>query len=39
VRKQEGKNPLGRPRRRSEFDVKIDLEELDMGWIYLAQNW
>jgi hypothetical protein len=36
---EERKRSLGRPRRRSEFYVKIDLKEIDMHWIYLAQDW
>ena len=39
VRKQEGKSPLGRPRRRCEFYVKMDTKEIDMDLIYLAQYW
>ena len=34
--KSEGKCPLGRPRRRREDDIKIDLQEVGcevMGWI------
>jgi hypothetical protein len=40
VGKPEGKRPLGRPRRRWEENVKIDLQEVgcgDMDWIELAQ--
>jgi len=39
VRNQERKSPLGRPRRKCEFYVKMDLKEIDMDWIYLAQDW
>jgi hypothetical protein len=39
VRKQEGKKPFGRLRRRCGFYVKMDLKEIDMDWIYLAQDW
>jgi hypothetical protein len=39
VRSQEGKSPLGRPRRKCEFYVKMDLKEIDVDWIYLAQDW
>ena len=37
--KPEGKRPLGRPRRRWEDKVKIDIQEVgygDMDWIELA---
>ena len=39
VGKSEGKRPLGRPRSRSEDNIKIDLQEVGsegMNWIYLA---
>ena len=39
--KLEGKRPLGRPRRRWENNIKIDLKELEcdvMDWIDLAQD-
>ena len=39
--KSEGKRPLGRPRRRWEENIKIDLQDLgckDMDWIDLAQD-
>jgi len=42
VGKPEGKRPLGRPRRRWEDNIKIDLKEVGCGgmdWIGLAQNW
>ena len=41
VGKPEGKSPLGRPRRRSEDNIVIDLEEVGcegMDWIDLAQD-
>jgi hypothetical protein len=41
VRKPEGKRPLGRPRRRWEDNIKMDLQEMGCGvveWIELAQN-
>jgi hypothetical protein len=41
VGKPEGKTPLGRPRRRWEDSIKVDLEEVGCGgmdWIELAQN-
>jgi hypothetical protein len=36
----DGKRPLGRPRRRWEKNIKMDLQEVRygvMGWIELAQ--
>jgi hypothetical protein len=39
--KPEGKRPLGRPRRRWEDGIKIDLREIGFGvvdWIPLAQD-
>jgi hypothetical protein len=41
VGKPEGRRPLGRPRRRWEDNIKIDLQEVgwgDMDWINLAQD-
>ena len=40
VGKPEGKGPLGRPSRRWEDNIKMDLQELDggMDWINLAQD-
>jgi len=41
VGKLEGKRPLGRPRRRWEENVKMDLQEVGcevMAWIDLTQN-
>jgi hypothetical protein len=41
VGKREGKSPLGRPRRRWEYNIKMDLQDLeckDLDWIELAQN-
>jgi hypothetical protein len=41
VRKPEGKRPLGRPRRRREDNIKMDLQEVGcwgMDWIELAQE-
>jgi len=41
VGKPEGKKPLGRPRRRWEDDIKMDLQEVKCGvvdWIELAQG-
>ena len=41
VGKPEGKRPLGRPRRRGEDNIKMDLEEVGGGrgdWMELAQD-
>jgi hypothetical protein len=41
VRKPEGKRPLGRPRRRWEDNIKMDLQDVGCGcmhWIELAQD-
>ncbi|KAJ4438188.1 hypothetical protein ANN_14127 [Periplaneta americana] len=41
VGRPEGKRPLGRPRRRWEDNIKMDLREVgydDRGWINLAQD-
>jgi len=41
VEKPEGKRPLGRPRRRWEDNVKMDLQEVGFGgvdWIELAED-
>ena len=41
VEKPEGKRPLGRPRRRWEDNIKMDLQEVGCGgmdWIELAQD-
>ena len=40
VGKPEGKRPLGRPRRRWEDNIKMDLQEVGGGgdWIELAQD-
>jgi hypothetical protein len=41
VGKPEGRRPLGRPRRRWEDNIKIDLREVGWGgadWIDLAQD-
>ena len=41
MEKPEGKRPLGRPRRRWEDNIKLDLQEVGCGgvdWIELAQD-
>jgi hypothetical protein len=41
VGRSEGKRPLGRPRRRWEDNIKMDLREIRIdgaNWIQLAQN-
>jgi hypothetical protein len=41
VGKPEGKKPLGRPRRRWEDNIKMDLQEIGCGgmdWLELAQD-
>jgi hypothetical protein len=42
VGKPEGKRPLGRPRRRWEDEIRMDLREIGLGvcvdWIRLAQD-
>ena len=41
VGKPEGKRPLGRPRRRGEYNIKMDLQEVGSGcgdWMELAQD-
>jgi len=42
VGKSEGKRPLGRPRRRWEDNIEMDLQEVGGGcgdWMELAQDW
>jgi hypothetical protein len=39
--KPQGKRTLARPKRREEYDIRIDLIETDregMDWIHLCQN-
>jgi hypothetical protein len=41
VGRPEGKRPLGRPRRRWEDNIEMDLREIgfgDVDWIHLAQD-
>jgi hypothetical protein len=41
VGKPEGKRPLGRPRRRWDYNIRMDLQEVgcgDMDWLGLAQD-
>ena len=41
VGKPDGKRPLGRPRRRLEDNIKMDLQEVGRGcgdWMRLAQD-
>jgi hypothetical protein len=41
VGRPEGKRPLGKPRRRWEENIKLDLRELELdgaNWIHLAQD-
>jgi hypothetical protein len=41
VEKSEGKRPLGRPRRRWEDNIRMDLREMEwdgLDWIHLTQN-
>jgi hypothetical protein len=41
VGRPEGKRPLGRPRHRWEYNIKLDLREIGIdgaNWIRLVQN-
>jgi len=37
VRKPEGKRPLGRPRRRWEDNIKMDIKEMECGGMDLIE--
>jgi hypothetical protein len=42
VGRRDGRRPLGRPRRRWEDNIKIDLQEVrwkGVDWIDMAQDW
>jgi hypothetical protein len=42
VGRPEGRRPLGRPRRRWEDNIMMDLREIGLGdvdWIHWAQDW
>jgi hypothetical protein len=41
VGKPEGKGPLGRPNRKSEDNIKMDLREIgwrDVGWMHVIRD-
>jgi hypothetical protein len=38
VGKPEGKRPLGRPRLRLEDNIKMDIQEVDMG-VWTGSSW
>jgi len=38
MRKHEGKRPLGRPRRRWEGNIKMDIQELGCG-VWTGSSW
>jgi hypothetical protein len=41
VGRPEGRRPLGRPRRRCEYNIEMDLREIgfgDVDWIHWAQD-
>ena len=38
VGKPEGKRPLGRPRRRWEDNIKMDLQEVGLG-VWIGSSW
>jgi hypothetical protein len=39
VRRPEGKEPLGRPRRGCEYNIKMDLKEDGVVWTVLIWFW
>jgi hypothetical protein len=39
VGKTEGKSPLGRPRRRWEDGIRIDLREIGLGGLWIGFDW
>ena len=39
VGKPEGKRPLGRPRRRWEYKIKIELQEVGFEGIWTGSSW
>jgi hypothetical protein len=39
VVKPEGKRPLGRPRHRWEFGIRMDLREIGLGVVWIGFDW
>jgi hypothetical protein len=39
VGKLEGKRPLGRPRRKWEDGIRMDLTEIDWGGVWIKFDW
>jgi hypothetical protein len=39
VGKPEGKRPLGRPRRRWEDGIRMDLSEIGLGGVWIGFDW
>jgi hypothetical protein len=39
VGKPEGKRPLGRPRRRWEHGIRMDLKEIGLGGMWIGSDW
>jgi hypothetical protein len=39
VRRPEGRRSLGRPRRRWEDNIKMDLQEVGWGWAWTELIW
>ena len=37
--KPEGKRPLGRPRRRWDYNIKMDLQEVGSGEAWTGSSW